>query len=232
MEHLIVGLGEVGSAIYSVIGEKHNVRGIDVDPKIEPSKEYDVLHICFPYSPKFERYVKEYQETYLRDGGLTIIHSTVPVGTSRRCGAVHSPVRGVHPHLAEGVKTFVKYFGGERANEAARYFVDVCDKCISCDSPETTEAIKLWDTTYYGWNIVFMKELHKWCEKMGLDFDSIYKMANQDYNLGYARLGRQEVIRPVLTFMPGKIGGHCVIQNCEILESPIADYILKANETY
>lgn len=229
MQQLVIGLGEVGRALKNVLSEKYDVSGIDLN-SIEG--QFDVIHICFPPSKSFEDSVREYQAKYLKEGGLTIIHSSVPVGTSGRLNAVHSPIRGVHPNLELGIKTFVKYFGGERAKEASAIFADLVDKCVYNEDSRVTEAMKLWDTTYYGWNIVFQKLLKKWCEENEIDFESVYTLANKDYNEGYTKLGRPEVVRPVLKYMEGKIGGHCVIENCHLLDGPVPKFILDANENF
>lgn len=228
---LVIGLGEVGSALQTVLGEKYEVATIAKSgDSVQGS--FDVLHVCFPWSATFTQSVREYREQYLKPGGLVIIHSTVPVGTSEACAAVHSPIRGIHPNLVSGIKTFVKYFGGARAEEAAKVFTALGIKTKTTPLAKNTEALKLWDTTYYAWNIVFMKELWDWCKVRGIDFDFVYTDANRTYNEGYARLGKPEVLRPVLKHQPGKIGGHCLIPNCEILGGDIADIILEKNESY
>ncbi len=96
----------------------------------------------------------------------------------------------------------------------------------------TSEALKLWDTTQYGWMIVLNKEIKKWCDENGLDFEVIYTEANKSYNEGYQKLGRPEVMRPYLKYMSGKVGGHCIVPNCRLLNSEIAKFILKKNRSY
>ena len=86
--------------------------------------------------------------------------------------------------------------------------------------------MKLWDTTYYGWNIVFEKAVKSYCDEHGLDFKVVYTWANEGYNKGYAKLGISNVQRPVLKDYPGKIGGHCVIPNATLLGGDVADFIL------
>lgn len=196
-------------------------------------QQFNVIHICIPYNEKFEAAVRVYIEQYLAPHqGLVIIHSTVPVGTSAKFNAVHSPIRGIHPNLASGIRTFEKYFGGPRAAEAADIFHGLGISCPITEKSENTEAMKLWDTTYYGWNIVFEKAVKAYCDKHGLDFDIVYTQANRGYNEGYAALGMDNVQRPVLKHYPGKIGGHCVIPNAELLGGEIAEIILKNNEEY
>ena len=70
---------------------------------------------------------------------------------------------------------------------------------------------------------------------------AIYKRWQEDYNAGYIKLGKPNVVRPVLTRIPNKekiIGGHCVLPNASILKEmepknvtgPIADYILRYSD--
>ena len=100
------------------------------------------------------------------------------------------------------------------------------------DKSENTESQKLWETTQYGWFIILEKEIYKWCQKNNLDFDIIYNQANKTYNEGYSKLGMKNVIRPILKQANGKIGGHCIIPNCELLGSEVAKIISKMNQQY
>lgn len=215
MESLVIGLGEVGRAVASVL----KCDGIDKGQTAQ-YKSYKFLHICIPYTEKFNEQIKEYQYLYSPD--YLIIHSTVPIGTSKKLGAVHSPIRGVHPELEKGVRTFVKYFGGEGSVICAQLFVDkgVEVKCVA--NSDDTEALKLWDTTQYGILLLLNKEIHQFCKNNKVDFDIVYTDANRTYNQGYTKLGRSEVVRPFLKFKEEKIGGHCVLQNAKILKSESA----------
>lgn len=214
ISNFVIGMGEVGGAIQAILECDY------YDPKlntIDRSKAYDVLHICFPYSEKFVEQVEEFQNIYCPE--LIVIHSTVPVGTSELCVAVHSPVRGKHPNLIGGVRTFVKFFGGQRAKEASAIFEARGIKCHITDKSETTEAMKLWDTTQYGVNIVLEKIIHKYCDENGLDFNVVYTLANKTYNDGYEELGNPEYKKYVLKHVDGVIGGHCVLQNLPLLNN-------------
>lgn len=223
--HLVIGLGEVGKAIREVLGAD----GLDIN--ITPTHStYDVLHICFPYSNKFVENVVAYQKKYTPS--LTIIHSTVPIGTSRECNAVHSPVRGIHPHLTEGVRTFVKYFGGKDAEQAAKIFRDLGITVKATPLSENTEALKLWDTTIYGMNIIIEKAIHEFCKTHDLDFNLIYADANTTYNEGYERLGHPEYKKYILAHKEGPIGGHCVIPNAKLIDSPLARLLQRYNKRY
>lgn len=239
----ILGLGEIGKAFKEVIAEKYPVYGRDLGYDEIGDKKVDILHVCIPYSDNFVKIVvREIQDLKPR---LVIIESTVAVGATRRianqvkCLIAHSFVRGIHPNLAEGIKTFVKMIGGmdkESAEEADKHFRILGIKSFHFIPPEISEAAKLWDTTYYAWNIIFQKEVWKYCQKNGLDFEIVYDYANRTYNEGYTKLGHPEFIRPVLGQVNGPIGGHCLIPNATILEAksgnPITKFILNRNKTY
>lgn len=227
MKHLVIGRGQVGSALIEVLSERYVVKSIDINERLKA--KFEVVHICIPYNQGFDASVRSYLAKYLAPLGLVIIHSSVAVSTSRSFYAVHSPIRGVHPNLAEGIRTFTKFFGGWRAEEAAKIFRKLGIKCVTTRDSADTEALKLWDTTYYGWNIVFEKAVKAYCDEHGLDFNVVYTQANRSYNKGYAELGMGNVQRPVLEHRGGPIGGHCVIPNAKILGGEIADFILEWN---
>jgi len=212
VKHLIVGYGEVGQSLGKVIG-KH----VWVDKNLEGTWNkdcVDVVHICIPFKNTFDVTVAFYKTV----APLVIVHSSVPVGTCDALDVVHSPIRGVHPHLEEGIRTFVKYFGGRRAIYAAKIFSDLGIRTKSFKHARTTEAIKLWETTQYGRLIMLEKEIYEYCQKNKVDFRYVYTEANKDYNEGYIKLGRPEVVRPYLKHIPGPIGGHCVIPNAKLLK--------------
>lgn len=228
-KHCVIGLGEVGMALVKVF----KADGEDKFKEIEASEsQYNFLHIAFPYSETFIEDVRAYQDKF--NPKYTIIHSTVPIGTTAELGACHSPVRGVHPHLADSIMTFKKFVGGEDCFEVASEFKKYRIECLCVRDSRQTEALKLIDTTQYGYLIMLNKEIKKWCDKYDLDFNIIYTLANETYNDGYAKMFRPEVARPYLKYMDEKVGGHCIIPNATLLmkHTPIhcAEWILEENE--
>lgn len=223
---IIVGYGEIGKSLHGVLKKKYtvHVRDIEDGPAVD---NVEVLHICFPYFKKFVSEVKKYQKKY--DPKFTVIHSTVPMGTAKKCNSYYSPVRGIHPHLEKSLKTFIKYLA-PRNDVLAKYFSSVGVKIEQHDSTESLEVMKLYCTTIYGLNIIAEKEIWDYCQKHGLDFDIVYTKSNKTYNEGYKKLGFPQFVRYMLTHKDGKIGGHCVIPNCKILNTDIAKFITKQNE--
>jgi len=209
----ILGHGEVGQAIRELGGERSGA-----------------LHVCIPWGDGFLGSVREAMKNHR---GLVLVHSTVPVGTTSQLEtAVHCPIRGQHPKLVEGFRTFVAYAGGARAEEAKEVLLGMgAPAVVTTTDSRNTEALKLWDTTYYAWNVVFEKAVWAYCEKHGLDFGLVYEHANTTYKAGYEQLHMPGVGRPILAHVPGRIGGHCLIPNCELLEDELAKFVLRFNES-
>ena len=228
---LIVGYGEVGKSIHKLYTYKEGYDIHYIDVKKEAQKipdKIDIIHICIPNIPTFEDVVCDYWYAFKPE--LIIIHSTVIIGTTRKikeeCGnkanIVHSPVMGVHPHLTESIQTFTKILGSCKKKEsikASKHFEDIGVKCLIYKTPEDSEAAKLLSTTYYGWNIMFNKFIHRFCEENDLNFDEVYTTTNEIYNDGFEKMGMRHVNRPILKYVDGKIGGHCILSNMKILKN-------------
>ena len=217
----ILGYGEVGQAM-SKFYDEHFVCTRD-GSNFEIGM--DIIHVCLPYSSSFERIVlkniKKFKPKYV------VIHSTVKVGTTERIRfkadipVLHSPIRGVHPELYEGIKTFVKYIGADEIHEGEhikKHFESIGISSEVIIGSKHTELGKLLDTTYYGICIAFHDYADKLCEKEGLRFRDVMEIFNKTYNEGYTKLNMANVVRPVLYPPKGKIGGHCIRPNCKILK--------------
>lgn len=232
-KHLIIGAGEIGRSVYEVLKDVADVSIRDIDSDIVG--QFNYVHITFPYTDNFVELVRGYEELY--SPHTIIVHTTTKIGTIRNLGekAVHVPIRGKHPNLAQSIKTFRLYIGGndiDRVTDVAAIFKQVVpDVYILDQPPETTEALKILSTTYYGWNIIFEKWAHDFCERYEIPFEVVYTDANKSYNEGYTKMGMPQFVRPVLEHMPGCIGGHCVRQNCDMMpEESIPEFIIYQDE--
>ena len=218
MIFLVIGnKGQIGSAIQKILSKKYSVKGIDKGD-ILLNKKFDAIFVCIPYDKNFVKEVKRYQKIYLKEGGLTIIHSTVQIGTTEKLDAVHAPIRGKHPDLYEGIKTFGMGIGGIHCGAVAYIYTPCGISCHLTISSRETEAFKLFDTEYYRRCILFMREVYEFCEKNDLDFDFIYRWGNESYNAGYSALGMSQFVRPILKYVPGPVGGHCIEPNHKLLK--------------
>jgi len=227
---LVVGFGEIGSALFYALLDEYDVRAIDIavpsDGPPEDIGDVQFMHICFPYGPDFvdevHRYVDLYRPAY------TVIHSTVPVGTSRLCGAFHSPVIGRHPGLGTSTLTFTKFVGGKHSEPVLEHLRRVGMHPYPYPKQETTELMKLLSTGMYGLLIEYTKEVQRHCDLYDVPF-AAWTLWTEAYNRGYAELGYPEYTRPRLIPMKGKIGGHCILSNCEMLPNDFSRLVLDRN---
>ena len=222
----IVGHGQVGQAVAKLYSETDTTKTwfsfdkiLIYDPyqgMLDDISDVDILNVCIPYTKDFVSIVKDLPTP----NWYTVIHSTVPVGTTEKFGYkfLHSPVRGVHPNLYEGLKTFVKFIGGDEqlAEAYSGHLKTLGVETHICKDAKTTELSKLADTTYYGLCIAFTSDMKKLCDEYDLDFMEVMTKYNNTYNEGYKKLGKPNVVRPVL-YPTDKIGGHCVIPNAKLL---------------
>lgn len=233
MRSLIIGKGQIGTALGEVLKDYNPVfLDFQLDLHIATAEfvakdPIDIMHICFTYSDKFVQSVKNYQKVFKPKH--TVIHATVPVGTSRKCGAVHSPVTGIHPHLESGIRTFTKFLAGEGASEVADYFRRAGLKVYICDDPETTELGKLSQTTFYALMVEYVKDLKRQCKKLGVPFSEAYTLFSQNYNQGYEKLGYPEFKMPLLVPIMTEQGGHCTIPNCDLWTTDFTKFVKQMN---
>lgn len=217
----IVGLGEVGSA-FATLYEQAKVRHSKHDPAMgvlcDPTV-WDVVHVCVPAHAVAE------VARNTRSNALVIVHSTVPVGTCESLWndgirVIHAPVRGVHPELAEGLRTFVMPVSSAHPVDGAAaqtVLAEIGVKSEQWGDWTNTELAKLLSTTEYGWHLLWMRHVGDLCAKYAADFELVYSKWHAHYNEGYFTLGRPNVMRPTLEPMPGPIGGHCVLPNADML---------------
>lgn len=221
---LIVGAGEVGQGLYDHMNEEVSFKDIghlydiyQVDPAkhlYPPVQKYDWLFITIPWSDKFVSYVEEYKEEY--ECNNVIIFSSVPIGTSRLCGAAHSPVEGRHPHLAESFYIFTRFLGGGNIGHCAileAFFPDV----VHVIKPEWTEFAKLSSTTLYGVNLEYARYRQSVCEELEMNYE-LLNQYDRAYNTLYYELEEERFVRYILDPPKGKILGHCVLPNAKLLE--------------
>ena len=224
MKNIVLGVGEVGGALLALYKEnKIKVFGKDINDH-QVYKNINVLNICIPYDQNFIKNVVD--QIKKLNPKLTIIHSTVPIGTTQKIKnlidveVAHSPVIGSHPFLKKSLKTFTKYVGVDNKKtflKAKKHFKQLKIKTKYASSFSHTETAKLLCTTYYGICIAWHYYMNEICKKYNIDFSFIQKW-NKNYNKGYLKNKFKKYNRPVL-YPPlfKKIGGHCVIPNAELL---------------
>jgi len=240
MTDIILGMGEVGETLFHLL-EERNIDSIGIDIDSSKSKNYfenqkifnpEYLHVCL--SGELPDFVDITLNWISKIEGLkvVIVHSTVKPGTTKKIQEktkvliLFSPVRGVHRRFLDDIKKYTKFISSDEKNIDPKIKLDLEKRFEKMDWMSTTKTAELAkilvDTTYYGWLINYAQITKMICEKEGIDFDEMWKFADEIHkNLGN---------RPKM--YPGIIGGHCVIPNLNLIDYNELDMIKKINEIY
>ena len=240
MTDIVLGMGEVGETLFDLLVERGiDCIGIDLDnskcknysenSKIE-NPEY--LHVCLP--GELTQFIEITSNWISKIDGVKVvlIHSTIKPGTTKniqeksKIPVLFSPVRGVHKRFLDDIKKYTKFISSDDKQVDSKIKLDMEKRFEKIDwmsSTKTAELAKiLVDTTYYGWLINYAQITKMICEKENVDFDEMWKFADEIHeNLGN---------RPKM--FPGIIGGHCVIPNLDLIEYENLDIIKKINQMY
>lgn len=228
---LVIGLGEIGRPLMEIIqSHEPQAQGLDVAP-VDIKGPIGVMHVCYPFDNQhaFIETTKKYVKKFVPQ--LVIINSTVQPGTTRKIAAlantkaVFSPVRGKHTRMKEELLHYCKFVAGttkDAVEHACMHFGKVGIKIETLNSPESLELAKLLETTYFGLLIAWAQEMDRMANAVDADY---MQMVNFFKEIDYL---------PRHVFVPGHIGGHCVIPNISILKnhatSMLLDGILDSNE--
>jgi len=243
---MVIGLGEIGRPIFELLkeSERFKVYGFDLDEAkmcklgqsiSSPPEKVDVMHICIP-CPSQREFVKNViNYTQKIRPKLLIINSTVPPGTtfevhkSCNCLVAHSPIYGEHrslKYMKWEIRRWRKIIGGvnmESAKAARNHFKKVGVKTTILTGPLETELVKLLETIYIAWMIVFFQETHRITKHFEANIEDIMRSIGE--------IHRMRLDRPI--WFPGFIGGHCLIPNTELLlsscDSKFLSLILESN---
>ena len=240
MTDIILGMGEVGETLFDLlVDRKFDCIGIDLDDsKCKNYTENEIienpqyLHVCLPGElEKFTDIVIEWVNK-IKNIQVAVIHSTVKPGTTKTIQEkssipiLFSPVRGVHRRFLDDIKKYTKFISFDGTEINSKIKKDLENRFEKVDWMSTTKTAELAkilvDTTYYGWLINYAQITKMICEKENVDFDEMWKFADEIHeNLGN---------RPKM--FPGIIGGHCIIPNLDLIEYENLDMIKKINEMY
>lgn len=239
---LIVGYGEVGRAHAEVLAgsPRHEVCAIDIVPErvpstLRPPKNWpvDVILFAMRYSDSFVSTCRAY--VHGRAPKLIGVLSTVPPGTTKSIDscAVHSTTRGLHPNLAEGLRTIPKHYGGGYASQLARIF-----SCAGIPTGRvhakaaTTELAHILNNTAYAVNCVLADEMTRVCRHYGVDYFEAVMEYTRTNNDGFMALGHSSKVRYILTPPGGHLGGHCIQQSAALIPKDLRGVLIDAAATY
>ena len=241
---VVCGLGEIGLPILRLLSKSQIVVGYDINPKLMNQKEFDrhkhldtvFLHVCIPFSNKFEHNVKSLHKKFSPD--CIVIHSTVSPYTTKKLQSslknipiIFSATRGVHKRMLRDLRRYTKFFAiGKDAPNAkliSTKFSRLMKKCgvktKKISDPLTLELAKIVvDTSYYGWLINYAQMSKTIAIKHGVDYEEMWSFSDEIHKF----LGN----RPKM--FPGFIGGHCVIPNLSLIDEKSLWHIDKINNSF
>ncbi|MEM2236727.1 MAG: GDP-mannose dehydrogenase [Nitrososphaerota archaeon] len=236
---LVIGLGEVGRPLYEILSEKFsNVYGYDLDSNktinsIDDVKPpVDILHIAYPFKELNQFLDTALSYITMLNPSLVIIHSTVALGTTRALQSrtsskvAYSPVRGKHPLMKDHMAFWTKWVAAVNhaaLNHAKEHLERAGFRVRVSQEPESLELAKLWETVYRAIMIASWHEAHRIAMRFGADLDTVAEFVSEVH----------EVLKDRPIYYPDVIGGHCLIQNTEILfkqtGSRLLELVLESN---
>lgn len=219
---IVVGQGEIGKPLQKILSRTYQCVGVDIEP-VEVARPCSTMHICYPYQiPHFVGTTVAYIDKYKPE--LTIIHSTVVPGTTRRVyeesGAeiAYSPARGKHVRMEEDLLRYKKFVAGVDNIATTLALEHLAAAGFGTDifrTPEIGELAKLIETTWLGILIGWAQEVERFAESYDASFEEMNAFI-------------QEIDFLPSHIFPGWIGGHCVMPNIELLQERIQSQFLDA----
>jgi UDP-N-acetyl-D-mannosaminuronate dehydrogenase len=226
---IVLGLGEVGRPLLNILKRSYPCLGIDVAPE-EAHPACSVLHICYPFEIRdfvgtTAAYIAKYRPQ------LTMIHSTIAVGTTRQVQervdspVVFSPVRGKHAKMEQDMLHYQKFVAGfdpQSTQQAAQHLSKAGFKTATFPTPEAGELSKLLETTWLGMLVGWAQDIERMAAECGASYEDVNAFVT-------------EIAYLPKNVFPGFIGGHCVMPNIAILRrkfsSQFLDAVVDSNET-
>jgi UDP-N-acetyl-D-mannosaminuronate dehydrogenase len=222
---VVVGLGEVGQPLLSILTKTYECVAVDLRP-VTLERHCSVLHICYPFQINdFVGTTVNYALLY--DPDLVVINTTVAPNTSRELQSqlrnhhvVYSPIRGKHATMESDLLRYTKFVAGFNQgaiDSAVRHFVKAGFTTDTIRTPEIAELSKLLETTYFGMLIAWTQEMERFAAQYGARFEEVNRFIEEiSFLPGH--------------IFPGVIGGHCVMPNLSILRTIVDSPFLAALE--
>ncbi|HJW19182.1 MAG TPA: LAGLIDADG family homing endonuclease [Candidatus Nitrosotalea sp.] len=218
---IVCGLGEIGMPILKLISKSVDAVGYDINPRLSNEKKLadldlvrtELLHVCIPYSEKFERNVLNLVSKFKPDA--IVIHSTIKPNTTEKLQkqlkipVLYSATRGIHKRMISDLKRYVKFYSvydwAPKAKWAKKTYENRMKKAgiktKTMSNPLALELAKIVvDTSYYGWLINYAQLSNMIAIQNKVDYDEMWSFADEIHKY----LGN----RPKM--FPGFIGGHCL----------------------
>ena len=231
--HLVIGTGEVGTALLKVINQSKNDMALGIDIGAEIFNAFDCIHICFPYTNDFIEEVSKYYKKYGNKDNFLFIHSTVKPETTKQIAMLtnewdyigYTPVRGNHNTLEEDLLKYPKVLcmiNDKNIVKVSEIFVDIFKHIeVFFGKTNELELAKLINTTFYMKELIFAQMIVNITGRFGFDKEVITNFI------------RSTDGRKILPYAQA-IGGHCVVSNAKILcdYDRLPEYLIKYDKIF
>jgi UDP-N-acetyl-D-mannosaminuronate dehydrogenase len=127
--------------------------------------------------------------------------------------------------MSVDMKRYTKYWAGEKP----RLFIKQMKRCGVpvkpwTDSTRSLELAKLLlDVVYYGWLIIFAQHVKMVADRFAVDEKKLWRFTDEIHRF----LGN----RPRM-FSGRGIGGHCIMQDKNLLNDPFLNMVFNHDKTY
>jgi UDP-2-acetamido-3-amino-2,3-dideoxy-glucuronate N-acetyltransferase len=234
MKSSVIGLGEVGGGLFAILKNHYDIQWFEKHS--DPCYSSEIMHVCIPWSDNFiaivDGYVRQQNPTFV------VVHSSVPVGTCQRLqeltsvGVFHSPIRGQHPDMSGGILNYIKYIGTDTRDavineQICSYFEKAGIRTKLMSSTRASELAKLLELCRYGTYIAFAKEQEDICKRFGVKYDEVVREYESTRSDGLISINRQDLCQPLLYPFKDYVGGHCTVEDMEILLEQIDTPLLR-----
>ena len=227
-KNVVAGLGEIGNPILKILSKNEICIGYDIDSKLMNQSKFEkyqnlktlFLHVCIPFNKNFNKNIISLCNKF--EPKILVIHGTVSPYTTKNLQkklsipVIYSATRGVHRRMLTDLKKYTKFYAIEKnapkREWASKEFAKLLKKCKikskQMSDPITLELAKIVvDTTYYGWLINYAQISKMIADKFNVNYDEMWTFSDEIHKF----VGN----RPKM--FPGKIGGHCVIPNLDLI---------------
>jgi hypothetical protein len=244
---IVVGTGSVGAAIAKHIRKRYKdlVTWDIKDETIPKDLKFDLMHLCIPFK-SWELYLKAVQEILgYFDPTFVIVHSTLVCGIMSKLKVLHpriswyySPVRAQEKVMKTEFPQLNFFIAPQPSGLLAYYLAELRLKVVHFPDMESLVMGKLLEVVWFGMNLAFTQQAKLICQAQHLDFNVSYTEYTRLSRIGkdYREKELQYINRPI--FVPGYIGGKCVIQDVELMklmhygDPRLWDFICETNEYF
>jgi UDP-2-acetamido-3-amino-2,3-dideoxy-glucuronate N-acetyltransferase len=234
MRGLVIGMGEVGQALFNILKATYPDTQSD-DKKWETfiTLPIDIVHICIPHTEDFIEIVSDYEARFAPK--YLVIHSSVPVGTTAKiakiakCKVYYSPIRGHHANMEQELRVYVKYIASDSdvTDTVSKYFEGAGISTEMMSDTMSVELMKLLELYRYGLYIAGAKEQEKICDHFHKLYGIVVTQFEETSNAGLISLGKAQQCQPILWPFKDYVGGHCTVEDMDILLRQVDMPLLK-----